>query len=248
MISFALEDFDDCQWFRLSFDPSTNSLTKHFLIFGATCNLKVFNGIFRFPNSHSNTCFYSSGFNTLDFFPQLIVLLSLLSLLKSDHAPLLCTLSISKRARLGPHPLLLRPHPPANYHAHVRFCYYPNALLLQIKRTTTAQAPTTRETATAATALRPLKPLDYALLWLVDELGLTTGFEGRRALTRNQLFVCSECGRSKNECGVSRPLSKTISPSINKPVLSFFSFCLLPCKKNLYVTHLQDLLKHTDWS
>ncbi|OAE23367.1 hypothetical protein AXG93_1660s1260 [Marchantia polymorpha subsp. ruderalis] len=82
----------------------------------------------------------------------------------------------------------------------------------------TAQAPATRETATAVAAPLPSKPLDYALLCLADELGLAAGFEGRRALTRNQLFVCSGCGRSKSGYGPSLPLPETPTLPANRGV------------------------------
>lgn len=139
-----LEEIDNSQGSRLFSDPSTKSLIEHFLIFGATCNLKVLNGIFCFPNSHFNTCFSYSDANMVDF---------LLSF-SSHSSSLISTFKVRN----------------------------------------------------------PQPESDHATFF----------------------FILS--------------ISKTITPSINKHVLSFPSFCLIPCKKNLYATHLRDLLKHINWS
>lgn len=100
--SSPLERIDDSQWSRVSSDPSSNSLTEHFLVFGATCNLKVLNGISRFPNSHHNTCFSTYVPSIVDFLLSSSFSTSLISTFEvlnpqpeSDHAPLLFTLSIS---------------------------------------------------------------------------------------------------------------------------------------------------------
>lgn len=113
----SFEELEDSMWCRKSSDICTNPLTEHFLIFGATCNLKVLNGISLFPNSLSNTCFSPTGVSTIDYLLSSATHSSFISKFdilepqpESDHAPLLFTLLLSKTIPLSPyHSVLASP-------------------------------------------------------------------------------------------------------------------------------------------
>lgn len=67
LTSPSFEELEDSMWSRNSSNTCTNPLTKHFLTFGATCNLKVLNSISLFFNFLSNMCFFSTDVSTIDY-------------------------------------------------------------------------------------------------------------------------------------------------------------------------------------
>lgn len=98
----SFEESRDSLWSRVFCDPCTNDLTEHFLTFGATCNLKVLNGVSFFPNSHYNTCFSSTDVSTINYLLSSATNSSFISTFdilepqpESDNTPLLFTLLLS---------------------------------------------------------------------------------------------------------------------------------------------------------
>ena len=57
----------DTKWLRSSLDEKTNQMAPYFLQFGATCGLRIVNGISRFPLSSDFTFVSQQGCSTIDY-------------------------------------------------------------------------------------------------------------------------------------------------------------------------------------
>jgi hypothetical protein len=57
----------DTKWKRNTVDEKTNQMAPYFLQFGATCGLRIVNGISRFPLSFDFTFVSQQGYNIIDY-------------------------------------------------------------------------------------------------------------------------------------------------------------------------------------
>ncbi|KAL3677282.1 hypothetical protein R1sor_027230 [Riccia sorocarpa] len=84
---------------RLSDDTEDNRFTAHFIRFASACNLTIFNGTRRFPETKGFTCFTPLGSSTVDYLlgsegagPRVLAFTIEERMPESDHTPLMCTL------------------------------------------------------------------------------------------------------------------------------------------------------------
>ncbi len=104
--TWSSKDVIDSRWLRHSIDEKTNQMTPYFLQFGATCGLRVINGISRFPLSFGFTFEAKQGSSTIDYLlatPESATKLVQFKILElqpeSSHRPLLFHLYLSTPSR-----------------------------------------------------------------------------------------------------------------------------------------------------